>query len=80
MLMPKKQHQHDDDQTTGAPIAWPILMSDRTLGLYLDLSRTTIWKLVSTKKLPEPVRVPGIAATRWNRADVDRVVAEWGTD
>ena len=50
-----------------------ILLSAQTLAKRLAVSLRTLWRLRSSGKLPEPVRLGG--AVRWRTADIDAWVA-----
>jgi excisionase family DNA binding protein len=58
-----------------ALLAAPALMNDAQVARYLVISRRLVWKLVSTGKLPEPIRIGGRLA-RWRRTDIDGWLAE----
>lgn len=49
----------------------PLLISSADLALKLSVSERHIWRLVSTGKLPQPVRLGG--SSRWNV----RLIEEW---
>jgi predicted DNA-binding transcriptional regulator AlpA len=44
----------------------------------VSISTRTLWRLVSTKRFPEPLHVGG--STRWRLADVERWIDEGCTD
>jgi excisionase family DNA binding protein len=46
------------------------LMSAETLATMLGVSKRTIWRLLSGKQLPEPIRIGG--SVRWRRDQIDR--------
>jgi excisionase family DNA binding protein len=50
---------------------WPAMMGVESVARYVDLSRSLIWKLVSSKKFPAPITIPGARVARWRRADLD---------
>ncbi len=50
-----------------------LIPADR-VALMMNISTRTLWRLVSAKKIVEPVRIGG--SVRWNIADVHRWVAE----
>ena len=39
----------------------------------LSVSQRTLWRLLSTKKLPEPIRVGG--CPRWRKSDIEAWIA-----
>jgi len=47
------------------------LLSAKQLGNVLSLSARTIWRLRSSGKLPEPVKV-GQGAIRWRQSDIEK--------
>ena len=49
------------------------LLSAKTLAKMLSLSARTVWRLRSSGKLPEPVKVGG--AIRWRQQDIERWTA-----
>ena len=57
-------------QTFGA------LLNDNEVAAYLSLSRSMVWRMVSTGDLPEPIKLP-CRVTRWRRDDLDRVIRQW---
>jgi excisionase family DNA binding protein len=48
------------DTTTAAE---PLLIPVEQVGAILNVSTRTVWRLLSTKRLPEPVRIGG--SVRW---------------
>jgi excisionase family DNA binding protein len=50
-----------------------LLLSAQTLAKRLAVSVRTLWRLRSSGKLPQPVRLGG--AVRWRAADIDAWVA-----
>ncbi len=50
-----------------------LLLKAEEVALMLSVSTRTLWRLVSTKKFPEPVRVGG--STRWRTTDVENWIA-----
>ena len=50
---------------------WPGLMSLSTLAEYLDMSTTTVAKLVKAGRLPAPVSSPTPRLKRWSKASID---------
>jgi predicted DNA-binding transcriptional regulator AlpA len=62
------------DKDRSAPSDTPsLLLSARMLAKRLAVSVRTLWRLRSSGKLPEPVRLGG--AVRWRAADIDAWVA-----
>lgn len=62
----------DKDQTVSSQTPL-LLLSAQTLAQRLAVSVRTLWRLRSSGKLPEPIRLGG--AVRWRTADVDAWVA-----
>ena len=66
--------RNDQQRTTLRPPNHPrCLLSAQTLAKRLAVSVRTLWRLRSSGKLPEPVRLGG--AVRWRTADIDAWVA-----
>lgn len=57
-----------------------LLMTVTQVAGYVGLAVRTVWRLVSAGQFPEPVRVPGVRATRWRRADVAQWVESLGPE
>lgn len=60
----------------GQLLAWarenrdlPALLSDREVANLLNVSTRTVWRRVSAKELPQPLKVGGL--TRWRRAEIE---------
>jgi excisionase family DNA binding protein len=50
--------------------SWPeSLLKPGDVAQRLSISTRTLWRLLSAKKIPEPVRVGG--STRWRAADIE---------
>ena len=62
----------DTDQSPSSETP-SLLLSAQMLAKRLAVSVRTLWRLRSTGKLPEPVRLGG--AVRWRAADIDAWVA-----
>lgn len=50
------------------------LLTVREVSEILGLSRTTIWRLAASQKIPAPLKIGG--ATRWRKADIDALIAD----
>ncbi|MGK2915800.1 MAG: helix-turn-helix transcriptional regulator [Porticoccaceae bacterium] len=48
----------------------PLYLSDNQLATRFGISRNSIWRLVKTKQLPEPVRLFK-STTRWKLSDIE---------
>jgi excisionase family DNA binding protein len=62
-----------DKKQTASSEAPSLLLSAKTLAKRLEVSVRTLWRLRSSGKLPEPVRIGGVI--RWRTADIDAWVA-----
>ena len=51
-----------------------LLISAERVAVLLGISKRTLWRLLSSGKLPEPIRLGGII--RWNAGDIE----EWVKD
>ncbi|MCA9028777.1 MAG: helix-turn-helix domain-containing protein [Planctomycetaceae bacterium] len=47
----------------------PSLLSVKDFAKLMQVSTRTIWRLLSSRKLPQPIRVGG--SVRWRRDDVE---------
>jgi len=58
-----------NDEGTTAPVETPsLLLSAQTLAKRLGVSVRTLWRLRSSGKLPQPVRLGG--AVRWRAGEI----------
>jgi len=48
-----------------------LLIDVREVARLLTVKPRTVWRLVATGRLPPPVRIPGLRATRWRRSEVE---------
>jgi excisionase family DNA binding protein len=71
--MPSAEHSQGEARTDGCdhPSA---LISAATLAERLDVSVRTVWRLLSSGKLPDPVKVGG--SVRWRNADIAAWIRE----
>jgi excisionase family DNA binding protein len=53
----------------------PLLLTADQAASYIGISKRTLWRLVSTKQLPECLHVG--RAARWRREDLDAAIADW---
>ena len=51
----------------------PLISADE-LSTILNVSKRTIWRLLSGKRLPEPLRIGG--SVRWRREQIDRWIEQ----
>jgi prophage regulatory protein len=58
------------DTTTSAE---PLLIPVEHVGAILNVSTRTVWRLLSTKRLPEPIRIGG--SVRWRLDQVRQWIA-----
>lgn len=58
------------DQLAAARSDPPAAMTDAEVAREIAVSRATLWRMVSAGHFPLPRKYPGIACTRWRRADV----------
>ncbi|RIK85624.1 MAG: hypothetical protein DCC67_03630 [Planctomycetota bacterium] len=56
----------------------PWLMNAKDVAQALAISMRTLWRLVSARRFPEPIRLGG--STRWLREDVLKWLREGGTN
>ena len=54
------------------------LMNATKLAEYLGVSTATVRRLVKSKELPKPLRLPGIKRDMWDVAAIDRLVDKLG--
>lgn len=54
-----------------SPSRWPELMSISTLAEYLDMSESSVRKLVADGILPNPSTAPTPRLKRWKRSEID---------
>lgn len=54
-----------------------LLVRDTTAAKMLDMGRSTFWKAVRDKLLPEPVKIGGL--TRWRVSDLQQYLAKQTT-
>ncbi len=57
------------ENSDGSP--QPLLLKDEEVASLLGISRRSVWRLVSSGRLPEPVRLGG--SVRWRYQDI----ADW---
>lgn len=71
--MPSAEHSHGEPRTDSCdhPSA---LISAATLAKRLDVSVRTVWRLLSSGKLPDPVKVGG--SVRWRNGDIATWIRE----
>ena len=50
------------------------LLSTTKLADYLDVSPATVRRLVKSRNLPKPLRLPGIRRDLWDSAAIDRYI------
>lgn len=55
-----------------------LLMSTAQVASALNTSRTTVWRMTKTGKLPAPVKLG--ASTRYRRSDIEKFVADLSED
>lgn len=58
-----------------APARWPEFMSITTLAEYLDMSTSSVRKLIAIGVIPGPSLVTSIRTQRWRKGEIDEVVA-----
>lgn len=61
---------------TDAPHAWPILMNLRTIADFLQLSPTSVRRLLAREQVL-PVRL-GLRVRRWRRSDLEALAERLG--
>lgn len=52
----------------------PMLIDAETLARMLGVSERTLWRLLSARKLPEPIRIG--RNTRWRLSEVQRWIED----
>jgi len=62
-------------KTPTAPARWPEFMSISTLAEYLDMSTSSVRKLIAIGVIPGPSLVTSIRTQRWRKGEIDEVVA-----
>lgn len=63
---PNRKHKHTDGENGGSP--GDELITPRQFAGLLKVSLRTLWRLVSTGKAPEPIKLHG--STRWVLSEV----------
>lgn len=58
-----------------APARWPEFMNIQTLAEYLDMSTSSVRKLIDSGIIPGPSLVTSIRTKRWRKSEIDDVVA-----
>lgn len=58
-----------------APARWPEFMSITTLAEYLDMSTSSVRKLIESGIIPGPSLKTSIRTKRWRKSEIDEVVA-----
>lgn len=58
---------------TEAGVSEPLLITPCQLAAMLQVSKRTLWRMLSAKLLPAPVRVGGIV--RWRIEEIDRWIS-----
>lgn len=58
-----------------APARWPEFMNIATLAEYLDMSTSSVRKLIDAGIIPGPSLVTSIRTKRWRKSEIDEVVA-----
>jgi len=51
----------------------PALLSVKQVAVRLNVSKRTVWRLVSSGELIQPIKIGG--STRWRQAEVDAWIA-----
>lgn len=63
-------HTDDDNEQDHNGQCQPLLVSASTLAKMLEISKRSLWRLLSAGKLPRPVRLGG--AVRWKLPEVQK--------
>lgn len=58
-----------------APARWPEFMNITTLAEYMDMSISSVRKLVESGIIPGPGLVTSTRTKRWRKSEIDEVVA-----
>lgn len=73
----KPETHREKKRMESKPPEDPWLMNAKDVAQALAISMRTLWRLVSARRFPEPIRVGG--STRWLREDVLKWLHEGGT-
>lgn len=56
------------------PMADQVMITARQLAVILQVSKRQVWRMLSARRVPQPIRVGSVV--RWRMADIEQWIAD----